>query len=207
VATKPSERSFEHRINLLKQEATIINRIVTKQRRIFAALTPADGMQEPFIITTLTPTGPAPKKRALDEGGDYYQSYGSASKDPNNRDIYIERERDQARLMSVEAQRSRSRAPSVHEGYSPHHLRYDDTSPPLLPYDGVAPPAREYYRLSATQPGGLRDLLTTDCLSLIDRRNTTFSELFPYANYLQEYVRLFPLFVCLSTSHSPEQDY
>lgn len=45
---------------------------------------------------------------------------------------------------------------------------------------------QEYYRLSPTYPGGFRDLLAADCLSLIERRYAAFQELFPYAEYLQK---------------------
>ena len=167
----------------------MINRIVNKQRRIFAALAPTDCLREPQTINLMTPTGPAPKKRVLDEGGDYYQSYAvhprahSLSRDQFPRDYY-NAEREQVKL---EQQRSYSRAPTVHESYAPPLAggRYDAAP---LPDDDVGPPAKEYYRLSPTRPGGFRDLLTTDCLSLIDRRHTAFNELFPYANYLQEYV-------------------
>ncbi|KAH8905061.1 hypothetical protein BR93DRAFT_945996 [Coniochaeta sp. PMI_546] len=183
VATKPSERSFEHRINLLKQEATVINRVVGKQRRIFAALAPSEFLREPQTVNLISPSGPspfAPKKRALDEG-DYYQSY---QPQPLRSREYAERE--QVRMASNEPVRGYSRAPTVHESYIPHDRRHWVET---MPIDGEVSPAaaKEYYRLSPTRLGGFRDLLTTDCLSLIDRRYTAFNELFPYANYLQEY--------------------
>lgn len=157
VATQPSERSFERRINLLKQEATVINRIIAKQRRIFARLSTSD----------LSPGYQALTAR----GGQYVER---------------EREVERVRMASNEPYRSYSRAPTVYETYPPrdgaHYVR-------TAPIDGeIGPSAREDYRLSPTRPGGFRDLLTTDCLTLIDRRYAAFSELFPYANYLQEYV-------------------
>ncbi|OIW34428.1 hypothetical protein CONLIGDRAFT_566188 [Coniochaeta ligniaria NRRL 30616] len=183
VATKPSERSFEHRINLLKQETTVINRIVGKQRRIFAALAPSDRLRESLTINLVNTSGPAPKKRALDEG-DYYQSY-QAQPSGRSRE-YAEREREQVAMASHEPHRGYSRAPTVHESYAPPHERRHWVE--AVPVDGdFGTAAKEYYRLSPTRPGGFRDLLTTDCLALIDRRYTAFNELFPYANYLQEY--------------------
>ncbi|KAB5551293.1 hypothetical protein GE09DRAFT_168424 [Coniochaeta sp. 2T2.1] len=188
VATKPSERSFEHRINLLKQEATVINRIVGKQRRIFAALTPTncDPVQNFNLIAS---SAPAPsKKRALEET-DYYQSYQAQAPTVT----YRERHSEMERVKSADHVRSYSRAPTIHEDYTPHHIsresrrHWGGDREVAYDNDDVTPAAKEYYRLSPTRPGGFRDLLTTDCLALIDRRYAAFAELFPYANYLQEY--------------------
>lgn len=137
----------------------MINRIVAKQRRIFARLVPSD-----FL----------PGYQALPA-----RSSGYAERER-------ERERERVRMASNEPYRSYSRAPTVYETYpardGAHYVR-------TAPIDGeIGPGAREDYRLSPTRPGGFRDLLTTDCLTLIDRRYAAFNELFPYANYLQEYV-------------------
>lgn len=196
VATKPSERSFEHRINLLTQEVTVINRIVGKQRRILSAIT----------TSTIDFRRPLARRRAVDD--DRYPSH-TLTRHNNTREYITTSARERDRTpspprtyrMSSPIRDYRTSSPPVQHSrysdpYAPHADRphsYFQTQPAAIRADDKDVPVREYYRLSPTRPGGFRELLVSDCLSLIEQRYTQFSQLIPHANYLQEYVSLLTL--------------
>ena len=55
--------------------------------------------------------------------------------------------------------------------------------------DEWAPTPEEFYKLSSTDPGGFRELLAAECISILDKRAREFNEFVLHANDLQEEVR------------------
>lgn len=154
-------------MNLLKQETSVILKIVGKQRRILTSITVDSHRTNPLLERSAlnyeapSPWSSAPKKRAIDH--DDYYAVPAASYVPH-------------RAYSEAPPRLLARAHDAHDPYAVT-VRDEFTKPP-----------QEYYRISPTTPGGFRELLVGDCLSLIERRYAAFQELWPYVEYLQQYV-------------------
>ncbi|KAL1877346.1 hypothetical protein VTK73DRAFT_8719 [Phialemonium thermophilum] len=167
IATRPSDRSFQHRISLLKQEIGVIQKTVAAQNGVFNSIVqfssrhqlPAgnlntdprsrERMMSMYYNRDITPTGRGPRYMAL-EKKDPYSDY--ARRGPREK-MY------------------------VHRDYYYSGGGVQD--------DWVLSPG-EFYKLSPTYPGGFRELLAGDCLSLLDRRIREFGEFELHANDLKE---------------------
>ncbi|KAI3318826.1 hypothetical protein HD806DRAFT_539853 [Xylariaceae sp. AK1471] len=186
ITTKPSDRSMQHRISLLKQELAIIENTVAAQRRIFTA-----------IITSLlkSQSSPAKEVRAIRT----YSPSMHMSSNPIATSEYGEKVASvatEATYVSSPPEEHMSRPPPPYErrgGYGHdenRHLNHDRSGASHYHRSHMVESSLldpdESYKLSPTYPGGFRYLLAGDCAAFLEKRLRDFEEYDFQASVLEE---------------------
>ena len=165
IEGNPLDRAHQDKITLLKQEMSVITETLEKQREIFATIMVFNRAQSSL--------------QKIDGGHGRLASYG-----PHYDRTRSTREPQHSRLKS-----------RVHPEYA---SKYDGGFQPQVAEDIIYVEDRSQTpqsKLSATDPGGYRDLLVQDCFDLIDKRMRDFGEMNGKATDLETWVSPLHLFL------------
>ncbi|KAF7560841.1 hypothetical protein G7046_g3306 [Stylonectria norvegica] len=170
ITYKPSDRSYQHRIDLVQQEMTAVKRVLGKQRS---------------LITSI--------RNSLGTG-----SYEGASRNNNMRSGRIERERERQREMMPYGDETPYRDIPGPPGDT-YDFAYPVDSRAAYQYQPTAFRANDYMnldeefvddiasasRLSPTNAGGLRELFLRECARVVEQREFEFRRYTEYATDLE----------------------
>lgn len=182
ITTKTSDRSTQQRINFLKQEIAVIKKTVKSQSSIFRAIpVPRWNTNQPA----------APRSNRYQEvdvlhsrykpaGNNNYYASGPAAKHdmgyPSAPEKYSSTAPHVYISNTTPELRIRERREHYNEGYDDKWMNIDDLD------------QGEFYKLSAVSPGGFRDLLSSECVSFVERRLLDFEEFERHADDLEAMV-------------------
>ncbi|KAK3317448.1 hypothetical protein B0T19DRAFT_434993 [Cercophora scortea] len=186
ITTKPSDRSHEHRLGLLEQEISIIQKTIDAQLGIYDDAIKASQLQSSVA-------GPPIHHR--DHRGAPAGRTGFLAPDMRNRpnmprapEYLPQNSPFEPREYPTRVQ-ERSREPQgpYYYGAPERATNWDETRAVEF-LEGVGE-SFAGFRLAATDPGGYRDLFLLECLQLLARRAGEFYEFRLYAEELREFNR------------------
>lgn len=204
--SRPSDRSHEHRLGMLRQEIAIANQVVASQKAVFEVLEGFEmiqGLQAPrrstrafrggsgrvdHVVVPAARAGRRIRFERLDDEGSVDDRAAAISS-------------DYATRISSGVTRS-SRAPR--SSYNPPPYRPSSPVPPpysrrdidVIPLSRIQTSSGSFsiggdmdFKVRATDRGGYRDLLLHDCLSHLERRQQELRQFTGRAYWLQKEVR------------------
>lgn len=178
IATKPSDRSFQHRISLLKQEVGVVLRTVAAQSLIYSAIINSR------FKTQLSGSNDGLELRARGRQLANYDGRDNAR--PAREARYAGLEMSPPPYSHVPRNRRDNQQAWA---YFEPTTRQDHGRPAQEAgvEDWMFAP-EEFYKLAPTDPGGFRDLLAAECLSFLEKRAREFNGFDLHADDLQEEV-------------------
>jgi len=157
---KASDRSYSHRISLLKQELTVIRGVLAEQASVYSAI--------------------AAWRRVANQ-----QAATRRRGDPRDPRVVEEARARGIEIMERGAYNGR-RQPAYYASGAAPRARWDEDDSFVA--DDPMTSLKEAFMLASTDPGGFRDLLSNECRQLLDRRTRDFNDYESHANTLEDMV-------------------
>ncbi|KAK4236126.1 hypothetical protein C8A03DRAFT_17193 [Achaetomium macrosporum] len=169
IASRPSDRSREYRINLLLEEISVVKRILGAQASVFQSLLSFALETDPGVVDSAPRMHSNHRAREMSER----VLYSHARTHPSHRDEATERTPYYPRT-GIRIVRSR---PYSREDAETHY--YETPAPDLVN-------TASHFQLDPTDPGGYRVLLLDECIGFLSARERDFSDFQGWALSLEQ---------------------